>query len=333
MRSRRAFTLIELLVVIAIIGVLIALLLPAVQSAREAARRAQCTNNLKQIGIALHNYHSGLNSFPVGFLYPSRGAAPGIPALHYRWSVLAQLTPYLEQTNVHNALNFDFPIASGSTPIYGVGVFTIFPANLTGMRARVETFICPSDGGDQPSPLYGPSNYVFCTGDGSNGGDATRSRGAFILEQAQNMATIRDGSSNTVAGSEQLLSPQDVPAQTTGIPVPGEWQRALARTTTPLTDEKCAAPNGWNFSKGTGWWDGDYRNTLYNHYHSPNARKFDCITFHNPGWKAARSAHPGGVVTLFCDGHVTFMKDTVSLETWRAVATRNGGETISADQL
>ena len=98
----RGFTLIELLVVIAIIGVLIALLLPAVQAAREAARRAQCSNNLKQLGIALHNYHGALDCFPVGFLYPQPTQVyPGVPALHYRWSVLAQLTPYLEQSNVY----------------------------------------------------------------------------------------------------------------------------------------------------------------------------------------------------------------------------------------
>lgn len=116
MTRRRAFTLIELLVVIAIIGVLIALLLPAVQAARRAARRAQCTNNLKQIGVALHDYHASLNSFPVGFLYPDAGRFdPQIPQLHYRWSVPAQLSPYLEQTDVYNALNMDWPIATGGS--------------------------------------------------------------------------------------------------------------------------------------------------------------------------------------------------------------------------
>src|SRR3954471_23228692 len=129
---RRGFTLIELLVVIAIIGVLVALLLPAVQAAREAARRIHCTNNLKQVGIALHNYHAATGSFPVGFLYPTVPVPTTTSPLQYRWSALAQMAPYLEQSNLYNALNFDFPV--GSKPIGGPSPFwPFYPANTTAM--------------------------------------------------------------------------------------------------------------------------------------------------------------------------------------------------------
>lgn len=339
MRPRPAFTLIELLVVIAIISVLIALLLPAVQSAREAARRAQCINNLKQIGIALHNYHSALNSFPVGFLYPRPGQVyPGVPALHYRWSVLAQLSPYLEQTNIYNALNMDWPIASGGGGGFGVGPFTFFPVNQTCRQTRVSLFLCPSDGNPPPDPMSGPSNYMFCVGTGLNGGDAgdqIPADGTFHLGTPESIASIIDGSSNTAAGSEQLLgtAPGD---QGSFAPRPADPRRAIARSVSlPLTDQTClTAGRGWRFDKGNGWWDGDYRNTLYNHYFLPNASQFDCLgpfVPHNPAWKAARSNHPGGVNLLFCDGHVQFLKDSVNLNTWRALATRAGGEVISSD--
>ncbi len=209
---RRAFTLIELLVVIAIIAVLIALLLPAVQAAREAARRAQCTNNLKQIGLAMHNYHPTLNTFPVGFLFPSAASpsgsnALGIPDLHWRWSVLSQLSPYIEQASVFNAVNFNWPIAPGpgaSGPFAGFAAYKPFPVNTTAMTTKLGFFLCPSDGQVGQATLvgglitFGGTNYHFCTGDGQPGsghvgdaGDPTNGAspadGAFILGPPQSL--------------------------------------------------------------------------------------------------------------------------------------------------
>ena len=232
MRRRDGFTLIELLVVIAIIAVLIALLLPAVQAAREAARRTQCTNNLKQLGLAMHNYHSTVNSFPVGFLFPSVASptgtnAQGIPDLHWRWSVLEQLSPYMEQVAVYNATNFNWPIAPGpgsSGPFAGFTSYKPFPCNTTAMTSKVNVFLCPSDGQTGQATLpdgshtFGGTNYPFCTGDGQPGsghigdaGDPTNGAGpadgAFILGPPQSVASITDGSSNTVAASEQLIGP------------------------------------------------------------------------------------------------------------------------------
>ena len=365
MHRHRGFTLIELLVVIAIIAVLIALLLPAVQAAREAARRIQCTNNMKQIGIALHNYHSTVGTFPVGFLFPKPNAsgtnAQGIPDLHWRWSVLAQLSPYMEQSAVYNALNFNWPIAPGpgaSGPFGGYPAWKPFPVHATAMATKVNFFVCPSDGATGQATLpdgvttFGPSNYHFCTGDGQPGsgnvGDAgnpdkgaVQADGSFILGPPQSMSTITDGSSGTIAASEQLIGPASGTTTTiagTGPP-PSDVRRLAAYVaTSPLPDNPVIGCNamvaGWRLDKGYAWWDGDYRSSLYNHYLTPNSKIYDCWQSsppHDPAIKAARSNHPGGVNILFCDGHVQFAKDSVNLITWRGLATRNGGEVISAD--
>jgi prepilin-type N-terminal cleavage/methylation domain-containing protein/prepilin-type processing-associated H-X9-DG protein len=336
-RSRtrvQGFTLIELLVVIAIIAVLIALLLPAVQSAREAARRMQCVNHLKQIGIALHGYHAAVNSFPVGFLYPTGPVPSTTSPLQYRWSALAQMAPFLEQAALFNSLNFNFPLAHKPTG-GGSAFWPFYPANSTAMSTRVAIFNCPSDGAVPPSADSGPTNYVFCTGTGSNGGEATASDGTFILGPAIAVAAITDGTSLTAAASEQLLGIAGPYTQTTATPVPSPLARVFARVAAPpLTDAGCAAsPAGWLLNKGAAWWDGNYLNTIYNHYLPPNAVRPDCVTYHNPGWKTARSLHSGGVNLLFCDGHVAFLKNSIQLAAWRAIASRAGGETISGDSL
>lgn len=339
MHRRRGFTLIELLVVIAIIAVLIALLLPAVQAAREAARRAQCTNNLKQLGIALHNYHSSNNGFPVGFLYnanpPTSGPLAGTPPFHYCWSVLAQMTPYLEQTSVYNAANFNWPFAQGPS-----GGFAIYPANLTVMNTTVNVFLCPSDGTPNPAPPSGPNNYVFCTGDGMTStagpndppagtGSPAGANGAFIASTPMSMATITDGSSGTVAASECLIGTGPGFSPTP----PNPLARGLALTgDSSLNMANCQAATQW-ILKGSQWWFGDHRNVLFNNYLTPNSAFPDCngASYHLPGWKAARSLHPGGANVMYCDGHVGFVKNTVNPATWKALATRNGGEVVSAD--
>ncbi len=227
--------------VIAIIGVLIALLLPAVQAAREAARRAQCTNNLKQIGVALHNYHAALGGFPVGFLY-NYGAFPAeTSASQYRWSVLAQMAPYLEGSNVYNAFNFQFPIAH--KPTSGTSLFwPYYVQNATAMAVQVSTFLCPSDGGAPPADGSGPTNYAFCSGDGSQGGDATGANGSFTLGPSYSMRDILDGSSSTAFATESVLGIVGPYTQTTSLPVPSPLVRAFARVgAAPLTDASCAS--------------------------------------------------------------------------------------------
>jgi prepilin-type N-terminal cleavage/methylation domain-containing protein/prepilin-type processing-associated H-X9-DG protein len=328
---RRAFTLIELLVVISIIGVLVGLLLPAVQAAREAARRTGCVNNLRQIGLALHNYHAAVGSFPVGFLYPSGPVPATTSPLQYRWSALAQMAPYLEQANLANAFNFSYPLAY--KPSAGGSAFwPFYPANTTAMKVQVAIFLCPSDGAPAPADDSGPTNYAFCTGDGSNGGEATGANGAFILGPALSVAHITDGTSGTAAASEQLLGIAGPYAQAAASPAPQPTTRAFARAAAgPLTDAACAASApGWLLNKGASWWDGNYLNTLYNHRSTPNAPRPDCVTYHNPGWKAARSLHPGGINLLLCDGHVGFVKDSVDLNVWRGIATRAGGEIVAS---
>src|SRR3954470_24548104 len=162
---------------------------------------------------------------------------------------------------------------------------------------------------------------------------SSKVRGNLILGPPVSLAGLTDGSSNTVAASEQLLGIAGPYSQTTPGPIPSPPSRAMARMAAgPLTDAGCAAaPSGWLLNKGAGWWDGNYLNTLYNHHETPNSARYDCITYHNPGWKAARSHHPGGVNVLFCDGHAAFVRDGVAPPTWRAIATRAGGEVVSSD--
>ena len=342
MKPRRGFTLIELLVVIAIIAVLIALLLPAVQAAREAARRMQCTNNLKQIGLALHNYHSTIGAFPsAGWVANGSNwwiannlTSPG----HFRYSTLLQLLPYLEQGALSNAMNFSFPLYD----INGTDI----PANTTVYQASIASFLCPSDVRGSRNGTEFPCNYAACSGDGLPGGAGLPGsygspNGALYLNSTTSIAAITDGTSQTGLMSESIVGPDATnAANANGSRNPQEVMVQLPLTLTgpldiftyyPINDADCLASRTFRYDRQTNWIDGDYRHTMYDHYLAPNSATFDCLRGPQVGWRTARSRHPGGVNLLLADGSVRFIKSTVSVPAWRALGTCNRGEVISSD--
>jgi prepilin-type N-terminal cleavage/methylation domain-containing protein len=317
---RRAFTLIELLVVIAIIGVLIALLLPAVQAAREAARRAQCTNNLKQIGLALHHYESTHGRLP--------SARTGSPHL---WSALAQILPSLEGNTVYNTINFDLGSLPTAARPWDYG-------NATALRTIISTYLCPSDPNQHRlSPDFGPNNYVANSGTGIPNGGSFRPEdgpqavdGVFFDRSAVRYAEITDGLSNTAAFSETTRGNG---VDSTGIaPIDRNRQYGQGVSLTSITDDFCInAITLWVGQRGREWARGSMLYATINHYYTPNHALMDCMSGNVIGRTAARSAHAAGVNLLCIDGSVRFVKNSVSLNTWRALSTRNGGDFLSAD--
>jgi len=376
---RRGFTLIELLVVIAIIAVLIALLLPAVQSAREAARRIQCTNNMKQLGLGLHNYHSTHGAFPPGrgspdaivngvqrtgyyTSYNFMTNAPGNWSGYY--SVHCHLLNYIEQVNAYNAMNFQ---AANVDKMYSSGT-SVTNVNFTAFALAQSTFLCPSDPNTSPGGVS-ENNYRYNFGGstpeaGSKVWDIQEDRsrkgnGAFTIGDALSIAAFTDGTSNTTVFAERLKG--------SGLPKATAFPTRADLITSPARDTKelvrgadgefklyydCLSyipkVDSFNFMDvgrfppGTiysnGWPFAWYSSSMYNHMGTPNWKGQDCgaassIT-DTPGEYAiisARSAHPGGVNMLTGDGAVKFVKDSVNLQSWRALGTRNGGEVISAD--
>ena len=323
MRKRRGFTLVELLVVMAIIGVLLALLLPTIQMAREAARRSNCGNNLRQLGLALHNHHGARGRFPYGYQVKPWPADPTVPAAHFRWSTLAELTPYLEESIVYNALDLSYPLIGGpsSSPPYAV-----FPPNRYGVALVVPVFLCPSDTGQKLAEDRGPGNYVACAGSGLNNGDANAADGMFYVNSRTSVRDLRDGSSKTMAFSESLLGSGATPP--TSGPVDPQTVYISLGTADTLSDAVCQGATTFKTDRGRSWADGAYPNGLFNAYYPLNHSLPDCLRHSNPGYKAARSRHPGGVAVLFADGHVQFISATIELLTWQGLATRKGGETL-----
>lgn len=337
---RRAFTLVELLVVIAIIGILIALLLPAVQAARESARRSQCVNNLKQIGIAFNGYHDVYNVLPFG-----KGASyPGAP-VYARWSQHALLLPYLEQQALYNSLDFRWPPA---TPGMGGGLpFMPAYANPGGQNnvpctIQVPGFLCPSDGTQVDPAWPGQNNYA-----GNQGSwlcDRTQATdpnaivaptetqpGIFFYLSAVTFADVLDGVSTTAFFSEKLRGTGAPNPRTDMFVIPAQTSLQATWTTCtniPVTATPLTSKWGWS------WVMGENCCTQYNHVAVPNAPSCGGTgfpgTMSNMAMQVAPSSnHPAAVNVCMGDGSVRFVRENIDLLTWRALGTRRGSEAMN----
>jgi prepilin-type N-terminal cleavage/methylation domain-containing protein/prepilin-type processing-associated H-X9-DG protein len=306
-KRRRAFTLIELLVVIAIIAMLIALLLPAVQQTREAARRTKCKNNLKQIGLALHNYHETFRCFPF-----AQGGTGG------SYSAVSQMLPYLDQAPLFNKTNFSLPYTD--------------PVNNATRLTEIPTLRCPSDFLNPLSATGGATNYMANKGSGivwllATGPNAAlpNPNGVFFMGSAIKMSDILDGTSNTAAFSERILADGS-----NGIvsPIADVFFSPLAPTTPAQAVQMCDAVDITNLANqfplfmGAPWVHGQH---TYLHTNVPNSRSCGFFTVLRASMPPS-SRHPGGVHMQLCDGSVRFVSDHINLETWSAIGTRNGGE-------
>lgn len=330
---RRGFTLIELLVVVSIIGLLIALLLPAVQSAREAARRAQCVNNLKQIGLALHAYEAAHGSFPLNMgahrIDPERGLPWVIGSRVY--SALTRILPQLDLHPLYASINFEVE----TFPSDRTSVFP-FPQNQTAYATRLSVYLCPSDGVETPTTHgsnyrgnYGVGPMPSTTAENYDSGN-----GFYTYPGVLGPRSFPDGLSHTVAYSERLRGTGEgsglAPARDFGdIQV---MMYCLDRDADyALQCARLAATRPFPASRGAGltWFYGDFGCASYNHAQEPNGRIPDAILT-GPYWGVitARSLHPGGVNACMADGSVRFVGDSTSRAVWRALGTRNGGELV-----
>jgi len=326
--KKRGFTLIELLVVIAIIAILIALLLPAVQQAREAARRTQCKNNLKQLGIALHNYHDTFNCFPPAHIrtqsaVPANGTLTGWRG----FSAHAMLLPYIEQAPLYASIDFNT-------------YFDAHAQNNNARRTKLAAFLCPSDSPFPGSIDRGNNNYPASMGPNLGQYVAAGVRNGLInFDVTTRMGDVRDGTSNTIAFGEHLVGDNN-----NGGYRPGDVVRGIAfsgnnnKPTQAQLDAygvACDAGKASHHSHGGREWAiGMPAQTLFNTAAPPNWKYPTCQPCPGCGWMdsqgmfPARSRHTGGVQVCLADGAVRFVSDNVDLTTWQNAGSINGEEVL-----
>ncbi len=329
---RRAFTLVELLVVIAIIGILVALLLPAVQAAREAARRMQCSNNLKQIGLAIHNYHDAHKVFPMSVGWNPDNSRRG------QFSDKVMMLPYLEQTNNYKATDI------GRHPWTATGWHG--NDNIRTQSIRLPVFLCPSDG--QESTYGAAGNHNYATNIGLNPSTFGRNRkhdgfawfvgAGFENDSPVTAGRLLDGTSNTAAYAEIVIdsgggSTDPVQRRATqwdwvGGNSPAQARQNCNNQTRPIGGSR----QGF---KGHSWaWSFSAAGSTYTHTMAPNDKS--CHNLNGTGdWggntlTAAASNHGPIVNVLFADGSVHTIAETIEYGTWIALGTRSGGEALGS---
>jgi prepilin-type N-terminal cleavage/methylation domain-containing protein/prepilin-type processing-associated H-X9-DG protein len=357
--SRRGFTLIELLVVIAIIAVLIALLLPAVQAAREAARRSQCVNNLKQIGLGIHNYHEVNGCFPMGSGNPTMGPNGNpAPLAKQGLSSLAAILPQLGETPIYNAINFSFGMADNTS-------YPAFQVNQTAQKAQIKEYLCPSDPNAftslDTSTNTGNNSYYACIGATTdtyaNAGDSGPNwatvpyTGLFAHQQAKAIRDALDGTSNSIAYAEAIVGSTSeqkrgklIGLTSVNIPTAAIQFNVFTNPAGVLSGiQACTTAwkggNSPDIQRGDSWMHGSMAMTLFNAVVTPNGETNGWTYCSQTGSGSASrfsnsdSFHPGGVNVLMADGHVQFIKDAINQRTWWALGTIAGGEVISSDSF
>ncbi len=355
-KVRKGFTLIELLVVIAIIAILIGLLLPAVQKVRQAAARMSSQNNLKQLGLALHSYENATGKLP-GMLAagPTNGTSFG-------YSVHAQLLPYIEQENLGRQFDTTQPLFVGvfPTPSFGLN-----PAAAPAAATVIKTFLCPGDG-QQPlftinsgGGTHAGTNYVVNLGSGVGGAGASApngydtrfpSDGMFYYGPGLKFGDISDGTSNTMFMSQCLLgmnvnltksfndlTPEERRRQTGSLSGKGLFTGPGGTNpgygaSPPIGNAEYLAATSWRGNRGGSWIWGNASANGFTAALPPNSTVPDS-TAHGMGFLSARSNFSGGVCVCFGDGSVRFIRDSININTWRALATRAGGEVLNGNDF